>query len=195
MEALIAALHRISNEIFAIVIQRDYLARAWLQRWQQAIPAYLEAQIKNEQEGWRYQGGEVAFELPLNADLILHGRIDRVDVNGKQTRVLDYKMMDASKLRQKLKEPGEDVQLACYAHVYEAEEAAFISIEKDKVVLIAPPQDVPHLTQANIERLLTVFEQMRAGAALPAHGVEEDCQYCEMRGLCRKGEWQVNEHG
>ncbi len=194
MEALIAALHCISNEIFAIVIKRDYLARAWLQRWQQAIPAYLEAQIKNEQEGWRYQGGEVAFELPLNADLILHGRIDRVDVNGKQTRVLDYKMMDASKLRNKLKEPGEDVQLACYAHVYEAEEAAFISIEKDKVALIAPPQDVPHLTQANIERLLAVFEQMRAGAALPAHGVEEDCQYCEMRGLCRKGEWQVNAH-
>jgi ATP-dependent helicase/nuclease subunit B len=73
--------------------------------------------------------------------------------------------------------------------VYEAEEAAFISIEKDKVIAIAPPQDVAELAQANIARLLEVFAQMRSGAALPAHGAEEACQYCEMRGLCRKSEW------
>jgi ATP-dependent helicase/nuclease subunit B len=57
------------------------------------------------------------------------------------------------------------------------------------VVSVAPPQDAPELAQANIERLLSVFEQMRAGATMPAHGVEEACAYCEMRGLCRKAEW------
>ena len=173
-------------------MQRDYLARAWLLRWQQAIPEYLETQLKNEAEGWRYQSGEVPFELPLTADLIMHGRLDRVDVQakgGSAVRVLDYKMMDAARLRNKLKEAGEDVQLACYAYVYEAEEAAFISIEKDKVIAVAPPQDVAELAQANIARLLEVFAQLRNGAALPAHGAEEACQYCEMRGLCRKSEW------
>ena len=89
----------------------------------------------------------------------------------------------------KLKEAGEDVQLACYAHVYEADAAAFISIEKDKVISVAPPQDVAELAQANAARLLEVFAQMRSGAALPAHGTAEVCQYCEMRGLCRKSEW------
>ncbi|TXT20604.1 MAG: hypothetical protein FD134_2875 [Gallionellaceae bacterium] len=54
---------------------------------------------------------------------------------------------------------------------------------------VAPPQDLPELTQANIGRLLAVFAQMRAGAALPAHGVDDACEYCEMRGLCRKAEW------
>jgi hypothetical protein len=73
--------------------------------------------------------------------------------------------------------------------VYEADEAAFISIEKDKVIPVAPPQDLPELVQANIERLLAVFEQISVGAALPAHGVDEDCMYCEMRGLCRKSDW------
>ncbi|RFC36680.1 MAG: ATP-dependent helicase/nuclease subunit B [Candidatus Nitrotoga sp. SPKER] len=187
-----AALLRISVEIFAPAVQRDYLARGWLLRWQQAIPLYLDEQLKNEAEGWRYQSGEVPFELPLTNDLLMHGRIDRVDVKverSRSVRVLDYKMMDAARLRNKLKEAGEDVQLACYAYVYEAEEAAFISIEKDKVIAVAPPQDMAQLAQANIARLLEVFAQIRSGAALPAHGVAEACQYCEMRGLCRRSEW------
>jgi len=187
------ALQKISSEVFAPTVERDYLARAWLLRWQQAIPAYLDAQLKSEAEGWRYQNGEVPFELPLTGELTLHGRIDRVDVQTQAegaVKVLDYKMMDATRLRNKLKEPGEDVQLACYAHVYEADEAAFISIEKDRVIAVAP-QDLPELAQANIERLLAVFAQMRAGAAMPAHGVDEACLYCEMRGLCRKSDWSA----
>lgn len=188
---LAEALRHISGAVFAPAVERDYLARAWLLRWQQAIPAYLDAQLKSEAEGWRYQNGEVPFELPLTGELLMHGRIDRVDVQaGGAVRVLDYKMIEATRLRNKLKEPGEDVQLACYAQVYEADEAAFISIEKDKVLSVAPPQDLPELAQANIERLLALFEQMRKGAAMPAHGVDEDCLYCEMRGLCRKGEWK-----
>lgn len=190
--ALEEALQRISSEVFAPAVERDYLARAWLLRWQQAIPAYLDAQQKSEADGWRYQNGEVPFEMPLTDELTLHGRIDRVDGQPDGTaRVLDYKMMDATRLRNKLKEAGEDVQLACYAHVYEAGEAAFISIEKDKVITVAPTQDVPELAQANIERLLAVFAQMRAGAAMPAHGVDEACMYCEMRGLCRKNDWSA----
>ena len=196
-DELIAALQHISTEVFATALQRDYLASAWLLQWQQAIPAYLAQQLSNEAEGWRYQKGEVPFELPLTEDLILRGRIDRVDVKENQPRVLDYKMMDASRLRHKLMEVGEDVQLACYAHVYEADQAAFLSIEKAtgiekaKVSFVAPPQDVAELAHANVTRLLAVFGQMRNSAALPAHGVEEACQHCEMRGLCRKGEWGI----
>ena len=186
------ALQRISEEVFAPAVERDYLARAWLLRWQQAIPAYLDAQLKSETDGWHYQNGEVPFELPLTAELILKGRIDRVDGHADgAVRVLDYKMMDATRLRNKLKEAGEDVQLACYAHVYEADEAAFISIEKTKVMAVAPPQDLPELAHATIQRLTELFEQMRAGVPMPAHGVDEACVYCEMRGLCRKNEWNA----
>lgn len=187
--ALDEALQRISREVFAPALEHDYLARAWLLRWQQAIPAYLEVQLKSEAEGWRYQRGEVPFELPLTDGLMLYGRIDRVDARGNENKVLDYKMMDAGRLRNKLREPGEDVQLACYAHVYEADEAAFISIEKDKVIPVAVPQDLPELVQANIERLKEVFSQIGNGIAMPANGVDEACTYCEMRGLCRKAEW------
>lgn len=183
------ALQRISREVFAPAVEHDYLARAWLLRWQQAIPAYLEAQLKSEVEGWRYQRGEVPFELLLTDGLMLYGRIDRVDAKENENKVLDYKMMEAGRLRNKLREPGEDVQLACYAHVYEADEAAFISIEKDKVITVDVPQNLPELVQANIGRLKEVFSQMRDGVAMPANGVDEACAYCEMRGLCRKAEW------
>jgi len=186
------ALQRISDEVFAPAVERDYLARAWLLRWQQAIPAYLDAQLKNEADGWHYQNGEVPFELPLTDKLTLKGRIDRVDGHADgAVRVLDYKMMEATRLRNKLKEAGEDVQLACYAHVYEADEAAFISIEKNKVLTVVPPQDLAELADATIQRLRELFEQMRAGVPMPAHGVDEACVYCEMRGLCRKNEWNA----
>jgi len=186
------SLHAISIEVFAQAVQRDYWARAWLLRWQQSIPAYIDAQIKSEAEGWRYQNGEVPFDLPLTENLHMRGRIDRIDVQAEashEVRVLDYKTQDAAMLKSKLKQAGEDVQLPFYAHVFEATEAAFISIEKNKVLTVVPPQDVAPLAHANIERLKLVFAQMREGVALPANGVDAVCAYCEMRGLCRKAEW------
>ena len=186
------SLHDISVEVFAQAVQRDYWARAWLLRWQQSIPAYIDAQIKSEAEGWRYQNGEVPFELPLTENLHMRGRIDRIDVQAEsshEVRVLDYKTQSDTLLKSKLKQAGEDVQLPFYAHVFEATEAAFISIEKNKVLVVAPPQNVAALAQANIERLKVVFAQMREGVALPANGVDAVCGYCEMRGLCRKAEW------
>lgn len=189
--ALEEALQRISKEVFAPVMERDYLARAWLLRWQQAIPAYLDAQLAGEAEGWRYQRGEAPFELALDDALLLHGRIDRMDVRKNERRVLDYKMMDVNRLRNRLKEAGEDVQLPCYAAACEAGTVGYLSIDKDRVAEVVPPQDLPELAQANIERLREVFAEIRSGAALPAHGVEEACAYCEMRGLCRKPDWSV----
>ncbi len=190
-EELEDALQRISDEVFTLAIGQDFLARAWLLRWQQTIPTYLDAQLKSEAEGWHYQEGEVPFNMPVTDELSLNGRIDRID-SGEDgsVKVLDYKMMDATRIRYKLREPGEEVQLASYAQVYEANEAAYISIEKNKVIAVKE-QDVSALAQANIERLKEIFEQMRAGAALPAQGVEGACTYCEMRGLCRKNDWSA----
>jgi ATP-dependent helicase/nuclease subunit B len=185
-------LNNISLEVFAQALQRDYWARAWLLRWQQSIPAYIEAQLKSEAEGWRYQSGEVPFELPLTDDLQMRGRIDRIDTSvtaAHVVRVVDYKVQSALLLKNKLKQAGEDVQLPFYAHVFEATEAAFISIEKDKVLLVGPSQDVAMLAASNIARLKAVFSQLRSGVRLPANGIDTVCSYCEMSGLCRKAEW------
>jgi ATP-dependent helicase/nuclease subunit B len=184
-----AALRHISEEVFADLLAQDFTARAWLVRWYQSVPAYLQWQIAREGEGWRYAESEQAFDWPLEG-IRLRGRIDRLDVRGEEKLVLDYKTQSDQMLRNKLKEPGEDVQLACYAYAHEAAEAAFVSVESGKVKHVAPKDDVPLLAQLNAERLVEVIAEIRGGAGLPANGIDAVCGYCEMRGVCRKGEWQ-----
>jgi len=184
---------RISEEVFAGALAHDYLAQAWLLRWQAMIPAYLDWQLDNEDAGWRYQAAEQSIKFEVTDDLLLNGRIDRVDVrvdDAGKCAVLDYKTQSVTMLKNKLKEPGEDVQLACYALAAGANAAAFVSLEDDKVLAVAPVQDMGELAALNIERLKTLFEQLRSGTPMPAHGVEKVCGYCEMKGLCRKGEWE-----
>ncbi|HEU0234686.1 MAG TPA: PD-(D/E)XK nuclease family protein [Gallionella sp.] len=187
-DELEAVLRRISEEVFADLLQQDFAARAWLARWFAALPAYLEWQEESEAEGWRYAEAERAFDWELEG-VRLRGRIDRLDVRGEEKRVLDYKTQSEQVLRNKLREPGEDVQLACYAYAHEAADAAFVSIENKKVKLAEPRHDVPLLAQLNAERLVQAMGDIRGGAGLPANGIDAVCGYCEMRGLCRKGEW------
>lgn len=187
-DELEVALRQISEEVFADLLQQDFAARAWLARWFTALPAYIEWQTENETQGWRYAESESAFNWPLEG-VRLRGRIDRLDVKGEEKRVLDYKTQSDQILRNKLREPGEDVQLACYAYAHEAADAAFVSIENGKVKLVEPKENMPELAQLNAERLVQVMEKIRGGAGLPANGVDAACGYCEMRGVCRKGEW------
>ena len=187
-DELEAVMRQVSEETFADLLEQDFAARAWLARWYQSLPAYLEWQAENEAQGWRYAEAESAFDWELEG-VRLRGRIDRLDVRGEEKRVLDYKTQNDQVLRNKLKEPGEDVQLACYAYAHEAADAAFVSIENGKVKLVEPKHDVPLLAQLNAERLVQTMDEIRGGAGLPANGIDAVCVYCEMRGLCRKGEW------
>src|SRR5574340_948955 len=187
-DELEAPLRKISEEVFADLLQQDFAARAWLARWFAALPAYLEWQAESEAQGWRYAEAESAFDWELEG-VRLRGRIDRLDVNGQGKRVLDYKTQSEQVLRNKLREPGEDVQLACYAYAHEAADAAFVSIENGRVKLVEPKDDVPQLAQLNAERLVQVMGEIRGGAGMPANGIDAVCVHCEMRDVCRKGEW------
>lgn len=189
-------LRRISDEVFADALAHDYLAQAWLLRWQALIPAYLDWQRDNEEAGWRYQAAEQPIKLEVSENLLLSGRIDRIDVrvdDAAVAAVLDYKTQSAYALKNRLKEPGEDVQLACYAQAAGAGAAAFVSLEDDKVLAVAPTHDITALALDNLERLKTIFEQLHSGVPMPAHGAEKACAYCEMQGLCRRGEWEEKQ--
>lgn len=207
MAEMDAALRQISEEVFADLLAQDFAALAWLARWHKSLPAYLEWQADNEAQGWRYSEAESKFDWQLEG-VRLRGRIDRLDVRGEEKlvlregrceaagnppayslRVLDYKTQSEQLLRNKLKEPGEDVQLACYAYAHEAADAAFVSIEDGKVKLVAPKDDIPLLAQLNAERLVNAMSAIRGGAGLPANGIDQACMHCEVRGVCRKGEW------
>ncbi len=191
LAALQLALQRISKEVFADALAHDYLAVAWLLRWQKMLPGYLAWQIEREQAGWRYTAAEESFDFAVLENLILRGRIDRVDSNAAgDVAVLDYKTQTVAVLKNKLTDAGEDVQLACYATVRNAHAAAFVSLEGE-VADVAPEQAMDELARLNIERLQILFTQLRSGAPLPANGVARACAYCEMRGLCRQGSWEL----
>jgi len=183
-------LHRISEQVFADLLHQDFAARAWLARWYKSLHAYLEWQAQNETGGWRYAGAESGFDLTLEG-VRLRGRIDRQDVREQEKRVCDYKTQNDQSLRNKLREAGEDVQLACYARATDAELAEFVSIDNGKVKSVAPTHDVAQLARLNAERLENLMARIREGAGMPANGIDQACMYCEMRGVCRKGEWMA----
>lgn len=194
--ALQAELAAISDEVFAAATEASYLSHAWALRWKALIPDYLGWQREREAQGWRVEESEVQRTrdvlLPDGRTLTLKGRLDRVDGNGNSFAVLDYKAQGAKKLENKLKEPGEDVQLPVYAllHGSAVTEAAFVSLEREGVKSVPLEQDAAELGAAVEARLAELFDALHHGAGLPAQGLPEVCDWCEMRGLCRKDHWQ-----
>jgi len=161
---------------------------------------------------------DITITTPNGARLVLRGRIDRVDqrpvrseVSGVRREppadgaaapqplpltpheysVIDYKTARHQALRRRLDPPGEDVQLLVYALLWGGPVAAalFLSLERGGVRAVELGGDLAALAAAARDRLAELFDALRAGAPLPAQGAEAVCEYCEMRGLCRRNYW------
>jgi len=191
-----AQLQRISSAVFAAPIATNYLARAWLMRWQKLVPRYLAWQREREAQGWRFVAGEVKrsiiIETPAGRRFELQGRIDRVDERGDgAVSVLDYKTRDAAKLRETLKHPGEDVQLSVYRALWDGtvDEAMFLSLESRGVVPVPEHDEQGTRAEAVRGRIGELFDRIGEGEPLTAHGSESICMYCEVGGLCRRKHW------
>jgi len=192
----IATLEKLSDEVFAEAISRNYLARGWLLRWKALIPDYIAWQRQREAEGWRWHAGEaerrIAIHTPGGRQLTLVGRIDRVDRRADDSvAVVDYKTRAENKLKDALKVPGEDVQLPVYALLWGGPVAAalFLSIEREGVKAVAIEEEVSQLAQAARDRLGVLYDAMSGGQPLPAQGAASTCEYCDMQGLCRRAHW------
>ncbi|AMP13225.1 PD-(D/E)XK nuclease family protein [Collimonas pratensis] len=191
-EALLAA---ISKKLFDAVISKNAAALGYYARWQKVIAPYVAWANQHEAEGWRFVFGEQAYEklLPLaDRDLILHGRIDRIDENDAGERaVLDYKTNNLLALNKKLKD-HEDHQLAFYGLLSDRPVASahYVALEttKDKVGDVSAP-DYDQAQGALAAQIKINVEAIAGGVGLPANGVAAVCQYCDVRGLCRKGAW------
>lgn len=202
--AALDALRACVEEVFAPAVAENFLAVGWRLRWEQRLAAYLDWQRRREAAGWFWQQAEtkVSRALPLAAgdSVELYGRIDRVDQGAAGVSLLDYKTQTAKKVRDRL---ADDVQLPAYALLHgDCAQAAYVALDDERVEAVAAGEggerdggdggdggDEGGLMQAAAaqgERLCAAFDAMRAGAALPAHGTESACAWCEMRGLCRR---------
>jgi ATP-dependent helicase/nuclease subunit B len=193
-----ALLSEISEEVFGQALNQHPAALGYYMRWQKAMAPYLEWANAHEAEGWTFAIGEQAFEKLLrweDGELTLHGRIDRIDQrigeSGGERAVLDYKTRNQASLREKLRD-GEDHQLAFYGLLSDrpVDSAQYVALEPagDKLGSVDAP-DYAQLQQILQAQMTSQMAAVARGAPLPANGVESVCQYCDVRGLCRKGAW------
>lgn len=199
---LMTRLQTVTAEIFEplVAANADYIA--WRERWLAVLPSYVDWLIGWMAEGWRFDSAEQwqRAELMLNMDAIkrpltLIGRIDRIDRrvgdDGTEAQtVIDYKAKSRDRLKKDLSSPGEDTQLPFYRLLLpNAHDAFYLRVDTGTVEAVRGEQSIDALSEALQQRIVHDFTRLLSGASLPANGVDSACQYCDARGLCRKGHW------
>jgi ATP-dependent helicase/nuclease subunit B len=194
LESRAALLQELSASLFEQEAAANAAVLGYYVRWKKVMPAYLVWANQREAEGWRFAFGERKFEQVLDfsrGEILLHGRIDRVDESEEGRALLDYKTRNPAALRERLKQ-GEDRQLAFYAILagMQFSEAQYVSLDAqgDKLSAVPAP-DIAKAGETLRLQLTANLASIAAGSPLPASGVEDVCAFCEMRGLCRKGAW------
>ncbi|MDI1259166.1 PD-(D/E)XK nuclease family protein [Aquabacterium sp.] len=175
----------------------------------------------HEGQGWRFAKAEEVVQWPMalscesGEDLMvtLHGQLDRLDRRGQGGEdaawtVIDYKTGSLEGLKQKVRQPLEDTQLAFYAalaqhasatadpgdpqRVTTAVEGLYLQMDEKGVTPVQHPH-VIESAQALVEGVRMDLTRLLAGAAMPALGEGVACEYCEVRGLCRRDHWTLAE--
>ncbi|WP_303901021.1 PD-(D/E)XK nuclease family protein [Thiohalomonas denitrificans] len=194
----IHTMETIAEAVFADDLEDNFLHRGWLERWRVVIPAYIDWQLRRDQQ-WRVQSAEVSARREAPDGLTLQGRLDRLDAAEGRIAVTDYKTgrvpSDADVLT------GEAVQLPCYALLAEAEtgmaveQVQYLELGKEKVKsrAILEGDRLHELKNAVDVRLSELFERLKSGAEMPAWGDATICGYCPMDGLCRRQAWHSDE--
>jgi len=181
------------ERVFAPAEARGYLAGAWRLRWERHIPAYLDWALQREADGYRFMKAEEKLarliEWSPEQGTRLEGRADRLDSMAAGDALLDYKTQAKQTLRHKLDENAEDVQLTAYAWITGAAEAGFVTLDDDKVETLSWKGDLRAAATAEGERLASTFAALATGTPMLANAAPKTCEWCEMRGLCRR------EHG
>lgn len=194
-EQRLGKLREISEKRFDSELAGSAAALGYYVRWQKAMQAYLAWCEEHEREGWRYAQGEQKAEKKIafpGGEVTLHGRLDRIDENTDgELALFDYKAKRLPALRARLKE-AEDHQLAFYGLLFDrpVAKAAYVSLEMDngKTGAAAAP-NYGEWRQALSAQVVNNLRAISEGAPLQANGVNAVCEYCDVRGLCRKGTW------
>jgi ATP-dependent helicase/nuclease subunit B len=180
-------------------------------------PAYLRWLQQREAAGWQWHTGEVdvlaRFEaLAAVGGPTLRGRLDRVDrfagPQGGQgasvgaLEVLDYKTGNPDALKQRVRQPLEDTQLAFYAALLLGSDsgamaadagvrAAYLAMDGTNAPVSIEHEAVETSARTLVQALAGEWQRMQAGAPLPALGEGAVCTHCEARGLCRRDHWST----
>jgi ATP-dependent helicase/nuclease subunit B len=160
--------------------------------WAQVREGYLAWLAKHEAgEGAVFREAESEHERGVGG-LQLFGRIDRIDALRAGGRmVMDYKTESLQVTQERVKQPGEDTQLAFYAALLADAQlrAAYVNIgERGETRTVEQPE-VMQARDLLLAGIAHDMERIAQGAPLPALGEGRACEFCAARGLCRKDFW------
>ena len=174
----------------------------YLASFRRLVPRYLAWLGAHESAGWHYEGGEQSrhcqpWTHPALRELRLQGRLDRLDGQAGRRLLLDYKTGSTESIKDRLKRPLEDTQLAVYALLSSEEaaqaglalEAAYLMLDDSKGLQLLPHPEVHRSAELLRQGMEQDLLAVQAGAALPALGEGRACAQCAVRGLCRKDDW------
>jgi ATP-dependent helicase/nuclease subunit B len=162
--------------------------------WPQVRDGYLEWLLEHEATGLHFENGEPWEELAMGP-LTLIGRLDRIDHrqggDRAEVMVIDYKTEAKSTSRDRIKNPFEDTQLAFYAALlpHDTLRAAYVNVGETDGTKTIEQKNVVEVRDALLEGIANDMERIAQGAAMPALGEGNACEFCAARGLCRKDFW------
>ena len=212
------SLNMYSEQEFAALIEGDARVMGALRDWQKQIPSFVDWQLQRELAGWQYFDGEVkvGFDLPFqdadgNLKMIrIEGYADRYDVHvddSKRASVIDYKNQRFERVKVRAAHILDDPQLLIYARAanegqesqklrgHQVEQAEWVALKADiskgeqKAARSQEVADMPEMMQQFSAQMTEDIEQLWAKKPMQAFAPEGVCQYCEARGICRKGIW------
>jgi ATP-dependent helicase/nuclease subunit B len=159
--------------------------------WPRVRAGYLEWLAGHEASGATFREAEAWKEVPLGS-LTLVGKIDRIDqLADGSALVIDYKTENRQTTTERIKTSLEDTQLAFYAALLTDDTlaAAYVNVgEKDATKSYAQPGIVA-LRDQLLEGIANDMARIAAAQPMPALGEGKACEFCAVRGLCRKDFW------
>jgi ATP-dependent helicase/nuclease subunit B len=168
--------------------------------FERLITPYLDWLVEREAQGlfWLEGEREVTASPAAWDGVLMHGvidRLDRVAHTPSTLELIDYKTGSAQALRQSLRRPTEETQLAFYAALVHAQapdevlQAAYLPLDEGhRLQAIAHP-DLAGSAQRLLEGVGHDLARLRQGAPLWPLGQGTACTHCQARGLCRRDHW------
>jgi len=205
----------ISEQVFKRLIEGDARVLGVLRDWQKQIPSFIHWQLEREAQGWQFHDAEVkvGFDLPFTdvdgneRHIRIEGYADRFDVSihdSKAASVIDYKNQNLTKVEWRSEAVLDDPQLLIYARASneskkisgrEVNAAEWVALkadvkkEGDEAARTVAIEVMPELMQEFSEQMTEDVQSLWSGKPLKAFAPDSVCQYCEARGICRKGMW------
>ena len=165
--------------------------------YQAAWPGLREGYLKwlagHEAAGHVFEHAEHDITV-RRGPLQLRGRIDRIDrATDGGDLLIDYKTERLDNTKKRVNAGSEETQLPFYALLAgsEAPRAAYLNLAEREAPTLMPMRDLEHLVAALHAGMTDDMERIAQGAPLPALGEGKVCDWCEVRGLCRKDFWKT----